>query len=407
MQKLSHVEAQRVIGVLGETLDRLSCMSCVPERPVEDASLLDGVSASVRSVLQCQFQLEEALMVEKEKRNNKDAAAHIERRLRANTRALCRALRDNPAAAASLRRLSSRTAGFGPADDETGEWKDGNADSDPNPDADANADADADVSGARARTRARGGVESTLAGLRDVVYRSLTTTVEDEATQKLQLESVRSREEEAEEDRKTLDIQLNIARRDRTRMVGELDSKVSKLGAELRDVRRTAEQEDELLESEMLRETTRLDEEHAKMCTQFSEEVGKASEELATRAAEMEAAELQLMKKQNKAEAELNGQVDKYDTDLLAKQRQLDDMRALHERESTRLAELEDHFVRVDAEIARIAKEEEEWARFVEEQATDEHAQHNGAAALQALFRGIQGRIAFEAHAKKSGKKKK
>ena len=66
MHKLTNMEAQRVITVLEDTLDRLTFLSYVPSSPDDDlleSLSLSGVVPPVRGSLQSQWQLEEGHQV--------------------------------------------------------------------------------------------------------------------------------------------------------------------------------------------------------------------------------------------------------------------------------------------------------------------------------------------------------
>lgn len=403
MEKLSHVEAQRVISVLGDALEQFACLARVPE--LASATIFQALETKnctqVLNSLESQYQLEEALVVAQERRRSTDVLAQIEKRLRGNTRTLCRLLRDDHNANEVLEDIVAREEAK-LADDGAPEYRISHM-----------SESKADISGSDhdkmfVREVTSEALADCLAGLRNVVFRALTTTVEEEHAEKELLQNVATREHDAEEDRATLQSELAIARRGRNRTLSEMDAHIRKLEAELRDIKQIAEQEETNLANEIRNQRKELDDEHNKVCTELRTEEAKLTEELDKLTLDMEEKETGLAKKKGKAETEANAEIDKYDVELGAKKDQLDRLRELYDAEIKRVNQLEDHFDRVDTENARIAKEEEEWAKFVYEQTADDRARDYGAASIQKLFRGYQGRLLVQnmKKGKKGGKKK-
>ncbi|GBG30592.1 IQ domain-containing protein D [Hondaea fermentalgiana] len=434
MEKLSHVEAQRVIGVLGDTLEQLACLAQVPEHA--SSNVFQALEArdrrEVASCLESQFQYEEALVVAQEQCRSVDTLNQIEKKLRTNTRALCRALRDDAVARQTLEDIvaygESKLADDEDIDDAPstvngsntarashlgGENKSGKGPSGNRVEVSSDEEKEQGEFEEGAAFAPKEVTSEVLAdwlgGLRNVVFKALTTTVEEEHAEKELLQSVSSRKHEAEEDRSTLESELAIARRNRNRMVSELDAHVRKLETELREIKHAADEEEAQLELEISTKRKALDDEHAQICETLRTEEKKLNEELAKLTTEMEEKETSLGKKKNKAQAEVNGQIDRFDTDLGAKRDELERLRAQFDAESAKLDKLEDHFARVDAENARIAEEEAKWAEYMYEQTAQERARDHGAASVQKLFRGYVARAEvqnLQKKGKKGGKKK-
>mmetsp|Transcript_19837 Transcript_19837/g.50114 ORF Transcript_19837/g.50114 Transcript_19837/m.50114 type:complete len:398 (+) Transcript_19837:210-1403(+) len=394
MHKLSHVEAQRVIGVLGETLERLSCLASVPRRPNSQLflALEEARAGQVIAQLETLYQLEEAMAVEHEKASHKDTASVLEKKHRVNTRALCRALREDSQAVRVLKQFEAIGV-----HESVHEQKDDEAKLDESGLIDEDALAPAVLND----------LHESLGGLQDVVFRALTTTVEDEAAQKQLYQTVSTREKEAEEDRQTLEHQLAMSRRNRRRVITELDAKLSKLRSELRDIKQTSASEESALTVQKQERSSAIETNHSGRMNGLVANESKLLEEMAAMQDEMEQAEQQMQKKKNKFEGEVNTLVSRYDQDMLEKQRAIDELRDTYEAEKKRLGELEEFFAKVDQENERIAKEEEEWSKYLEEKHKEERIYDDGAAALQKLYRGWKGRVEFDAIAKKSRKGKK
>lgn len=169
MHKLTNVEAQRVMAVLGETLDRLDYLSYVTTDV--DHGLVEQLEeegcSDVANILQRQWQNEEANAMSNGTNTNEICA---------NTRALCRALRTNPVAVETVYRSSKQH-----------------------------------------RSSSFLACVKALKELTDVTLRKMSTTVEDASSQTNLLHDVTEREKGAEEDRATLQAQLNMERKEKER----------------------------------------------------------------------------------------------------------------------------------------------------------------------------------------------
>jgi hypothetical protein len=381
MHKLSRVEAQRVLGVLGETCDRLGRLSVVPARGSADVfrALESSKCLGVVSALESQLQLEEALCVERERYPNKESGSGLEKRVRANTRALCRALLEDAEAVSVL----SQSHAFG-------EEKQG--------------EAEPEEQGSSAPSWSLEGLQRVLVELESIVLTMLTTTVEDEHGQKVLCQTILAREREAEENRQALEHQLAIARRNRRRMVSELDALVSKLRGELRASQACFADEEAALAREIKGSTERLVGTHRVTLERLAAEESKLEERRAHFANEVEAEELLLAKKKSKYEAEVNALVTKYDADMSAKQGEIDALQTQYEADKRRLRQLEEHFSALDDESARVAAEESQWRAYLQTRSAEDNKLDNAALKLQQLWRGYMVRKELK-QAKEGGKK--
>lgn len=199
MHKLTNMEAQRVITVLEDTLDRLTFLSYVPGSP--DMELLDSLvhagAGPLRGSLQSQWQLEEGhqVMLGRSKdghghghafhghgltKSSSENASHGEvvDQLHQATRTLCRNLRKNPVAVEVL--YSNHT---------------------------------------QQRSSHFLSCLSNLSDLTAVMFRKLSTTVEEEITNKNLLQDLTDRERTAEDERDALQQTLEMQRGERDREV--------------------------------------------------------------------------------------------------------------------------------------------------------------------------------------------
>lgn len=102
--------------------------------------------------------------------------------------------------------------------------------------------------------------------------------------------------------------------------------------------------------------------------------------------------ETNLRKKHNRSTAEVNALIDRYDAAMLDKLARFKALEASHSKEKKRLAVLEEHFRRVDRDLANEAEEERLIADEEERIRALGRKDHDAAAKIQALYRGNRSR---------------
>merc|ERR1712005_39024 len=142
----------------------------------------------------------------------------------------------------------------------------------------------------------------------------------------------------------------------------------------------TTQEESLSLETETKEILTNADERHKKSFNDMSVVIEKLEEELKNIKEEYQATEQSLMKKKMKGLLECQGWVQRYDTDLFAKQQELDDLEKIYDTELQELRELEEHFEKVDAETKLIEEEEAAWESKLMEEEEAEMVFHRAAA---------------------------
>ena len=196
MNKLTNIESQRVMAVLGETLDRLNYLSYIPKR--KDLHLVDLLNENrcqvVSTELDKLWHLEEVYDVLSAEKNIQSEEAL--KRVRGHARHICRELRTFPAAVTTLQTLKN----------------------DRSPD----------------------GVKQlkTLSQLADITYRRLLATVEDDANTSKIMSGVSQRKKLAEEETTLLRASLLEIRTERDVEVAQLETQLSKLSIEIEDIRK-------------------------------------------------------------------------------------------------------------------------------------------------------------------------
>jgi len=327
MHKLTNVEAQRVMTVLGETLDRLGYLSNVPLAPHEELreQLQDQSLDGVVSALEAQWVAEDEALNPQEDDEaeeggtvNDALAAQAERvkALRGSTRALARSLRANPAAVQMMH------AGL-----------------------------------AQERTPGFLALLTAVKELSEVTYLKLRTTVEDEKAHHDLREEKRASQEKLEEQRSQKNADLQQLRKTKEEELAVLIESKAKLRTELEELNQSNAVELRLIAQEQEERATKEDERH----TAAMEALTKEEEALRKALHEQKEAEesSKVLKDMNRARTELIGVIEQYDEKVTAQQAAAEEIVAAQAAEAVQLAKLQEHFDVVDAENKRIAEEDE------------------------------------------------
>jgi len=375
MHKLTNMEAQRVITVLEDTLDRLTFLSYVPSSP--DIDLMEslahaGVVPPVRGSLQSQWQLEEGHQVmlgrSKEhaflgKPSSETASSEVVDQLHQATRTLCRNLRKSPVAVEVL--YSNHT---------------------------------------QQRSSHFLSFLSNLEDLTKVMFRKLSTTVEEEITNKNLLQDLTDRERTAEDERDALQQTLEMQRGERDREGAVLDQMSTKLRAELQDITQSYQMEKQSIALKMKEALERAQNEHDQRSKRLQDKLDQMTTDLTRDSDEHREVEAALRKKKERSEADLTSTVLKYDQDMAEKLKAIEEIEQQKKEEMEQLQQLEEHFRKIDANNAKQADEEETLRKFKKRINDAASFLDTKAMKIQAHIRGVQCRVAV---AKEMNKKKK
>ena len=376
MHKLTNMEAQRVITVLEDTLDRLTFLSYVPSSPDDDlleSLSLSGVVPPVRGSLQSQWQLEEGHQVmlgrSKEgmflgKPGGESASLEVVDQLHQATRTLCRNLRKSPVAVEVL--YSNHT---------------------------------------QQRSPHFLSFLSNLEDLTKVMFRKLSTTVEEEITNKNLLQDLTDRERTAEDERDALQQTLEMQRGERDREVAVLDQTLTKLRAELQDITQSNQMEMQSIKQKMKENIEKADNEHLQRSKRLQDKLDQMTTDLANSSATHDEAEKALRKKKERLEADLSSLVLKYDSDMAEKLKQIQELEKQKKDETEQLITLEEHFRKIDANSAKQTDEEEILRKFKKRIQDATSYCDSKAMKIQALTRGVQCRGEVAKMLSKKGKK--
>jgi len=391
MNKLTHMEAQRVIAVLEDTLERLNLLSYVPPSIQSDMTeaLTEAGLNPIKSSLNQHLNLEERVRSwnerDKEKEgslpdiflnpNERNMASKVPEvssetiaQMHSSTRALVRTLRKNPVATEIFYSLNEeRSSGF-------------------------------------LQTI------TYLTELKDIMYRRLSTTVEEEASTRALLQELSAKEQSAEDEREALREVLRKQRAEKEREVAQLDAQLGRLRAELTELAAATKAETEEIREALGEALGAAGRDHEAAATALGAEADALEREIEKLAEEHREVEATLRKKKAKAEADLTAAIGGYDEAMAAKTQAIEQLSAQAQDEAATLKELQEHFDKIDANNAQRDEEERLLARCRKREAQAEYALFRAAADIQKLLRGIQRREVFKkdmAKKRKKGKGKK
>jgi len=357
------------MAVLGETLDRLDYLSYVPTENdmVLTEQLEEEGCIDVATVLQKQWQIEDAHSLKGDPGQTRGPSGS-DQQMYTNTRALCRSLRSNAVAVETLYQSSNQD-----------------------------------------RSPAFLACLKALKELTDVTLRKMSTTVEDENSQKNLLRDVTQKEKGAEEDRATLQAQLNMERKEKERDVAQLDMKRLKLMKELQEITENTKIQQKEIEQEQRERLEKANAEHSELTNKLGATIEKLEKDITSIREANSVKEAAHRKKMNKALHELQSAVETYDTGMGEREDKSEGLQGMYDTEKDQLQKLDEHFNKVDAENARIAEEERIISEIRSKESGAQKVLDDGAAMIQKHIRGRLARAEYkklQKAAKKKGKKK-
>eukprot|EP00743_Colponemidia_sp_Colp-15_P000924 GILK01001019.1.p1 GENE.GILK01001019.1~~GILK01001019.1.p1 ORF type:complete len:411 (-),score=115.83 GILK01001019.1:163-1353(-) len=247
---------------------------------------------------------------------------------------------------------------------------------------------------------------NSLSELKDLTLRRLTTTVEEDKARSELLEEYMEKEKQANLDRRNLQKELNHIRREREKAASTRTDLITKLKAELQDLKHWTQQRSAKLEEESQAREEFQRKAFEEKESVLSSQLQKVTDELSGEQKSHKDDEDHLRKRKMKIENEVEQWINKYDRDMDAKVQEVVDIKAMYEEERRKLTELEEHFAKIDAERERISEEQEIIAERQRKHQEKENFRHRMAAKIQAHWKGLVTRRDFE-KLKKSKKKKK
>jgi len=380
MSKPTNIDAQRVLAIMDELKEKLTYLSVVTSGVLEGLNSEDGAATAdmlgpeLMKRFHEQTRLEDIYDVSIKKADgalalamdNEDLRETLDR-LQKNTRELCRKMKDKPNIVAELRNFQEQ--------------------------------------------RPQNVVQllRTLADMQDVTLKRLTTTVEEEKSRQELLQQYKDRRDAADTKRKQLEINLAHIRREREKAQSARTEVITKLRADLLDVKESTDSRLAQLKSNYEEEMEKHRARHREVTEAYMKKLEEMKGQYADIRKDHRDTEEVLRKKKVRAEDEHNRVIQDYDTRIEDMMNDYESNVNDFDKERKQLLELEEHFAKVDAEKRRQQQEAQiEHARQTKRD-EEERRLNDMATLVQAYWKAINVREQFvkerKAMKKKGGKK--
>jgi len=372
MNKLSAVEAERVISILDEAIFKMNILSKISVDV--DGGLMNrmnlGGYEEVCQALSQQWKVENDHRLSSTSRSTNDLSAtndiEVANRITSSTRRLCREIAGSPGASDLIFGSHRRSV---PPPPEVQSFV------------------------------------TYISQLKDIMYRKLSTTVEEETLNRNLLYDLTERERQMSENRDVLREQLESERGEKEKVTLSLEQTIRKLETELNNSTQANKNYLEALAKEMEETLERSSVEHMSRMKKLEESLESLEKKLMEETETNHERELKKRKEKSKLEAAVASKVREYDTDMLSLQRSMEDMQSKMEDETIEYRNLREYFDKLDEDSSRRLEEERILAavRDREQKALDVMAK--AATYFQAVVRGRRARM--DTAKMKKGKKGK
>ncbi|KAK1934325.1 Periodic tryptophan protein 2 [Phytophthora citrophthora] len=342
--KLTNVESQRMMAVMGDLLDRLNYLTYVPLEP--QGSLLESLRES-RCLNSAELLREhwrwEQLYVQA-------TQAMDSHQVRATARAMCRDLRENPVAVEVLYHKGTT---------------------------------------AHDRSEDLQMLVKALSELTDLTHAQLDKTLEDAKSKKELMAVAESRMKQAEDERLAIREKLTEMRKTKEEEVALLDAQVQKLRNELHTINQTASHELMMIDTDLKDAQAKAHDQHADEMKLLLDQASALELNATKMAQEHQEEEDVLRKKKCKMAAEVAAVVEKFDGEMEAMEGELRTLEETFRKEREQCEQFNEHFLKIDEEQSRIDAEE----RVLDEIRTREREKqmmiYNAATRIQKVYRGL------------------
>lgn len=203
------------------------------------------------------------------------------------------------------------------------------------------------------------GCQRYLSDLTAVTFRQLSTTVEEGIANAHMLQELTEKEQSAAEEAAALRQNLETRRAEYSQEVSALAQTLTKMRAELHDIIKKKQAKTEIVSSQMEDQITRSKVDHASTTEQLASKTSLLETSLEAERQSNRDIEATLRKKKERLEADLAAQVDKYDVDMAAILHKTERIKELMVFEREMLRELEEYFSKIDANQKRQQEEVE------------------------------------------------
>lgn len=248
---------------------------------------------------------------------------------------------------------------------------------------------------------------SELIELRDILLNKLLTTPEEEKERMEYIQEISKRERQNAAIIGDLEEKLNAAMDEKDEEIKKKNAVIRKLQADLRQIEKFADENNKRVtnEAEKQEQADLKNSESKKQ--RLQQEYNQLQTQLQNLTMEHRENEQELRRKKFRVESQVENWIQKYDSDMNERQSEYEEIDAVYTEEKKQLHELEERFKTLETEYQQIM-EERRVAREKREAAEREMAlMVKAATTVQAFWRSFKVRKALKARKKKGGGKKK
>lgn len=250
----------------------------------------------------------------------------------------------------------------------------------------------------------------TLADMQELTLKRLTTTVEEDRSRQELLDQYILREEQASKKRAQLEKDLATVRRERENSQSERTDELTRLKADLSDVKESTSLAMERLRTHFQTQMEQQKDTFTAKEAELQKKIADSRDELKKLQQASLEEEVNLRGKKRRGEMEVDKLIKDYDTEITATVDEYESQVKEYEKESKRLEALTEHFAKVDVEKQRKLEEEELTKARIHRLSKEEEKKHEMSCLIQSFWRGILQREEFvklKKAKKKGGKKAK
>eukprot|EP00164_Ancoracysta_twista_P002632 GFYU01003504.1.p1 GENE.GFYU01003504.1~~GFYU01003504.1.p1 ORF type:complete len:368 (-),score=113.90 GFYU01003504.1:25-1128(-) len=246
-----------------------------------------------------------------------------------------------------------------------------------------------------------------ISNLKELTLQKLSTNAVEEKNEKNYMADLKNREKKATNEVKTLERELKIMKRERMKQQNIRQDHIIKLETELKDVKTLTDTEQQKIENTFTDTTQDVTQSHDETTASLQRTLAELETHLHETSTTNAEESINLRRKRNKLETEVENWISKYDGDLQEKTVEYDKISEAYNEELKQIQFYEEHFEQVRIQKEEEERKAEEERRIREEEEAKMRILHDAATRIQAIFRGHKTRKDMKNSKGKKGKKGK
>uniref|UniRef100_A0A8D2J1R5 Dynein regulatory complex protein 10 n=1 Tax=Varanus komodoensis TaxID=61221 RepID=A0A8D2J1R5_VARKO len=246
-----------------------------------------------------------------------------------------------------------------------------------------------------------------LSEFRGFLFEKLLTTPLEEKEKRRFMKEITQRDQKNTEMIAALEDELAAAIQNRDNEVWWMNAAIKELKTHLHNLAKFSESQIQRNRADTEKQQKGETRASQAKCAKLQQELQQLRAQLNALIAENRESELNLRKKKYKVEMEIENWIQKYDTEMIEKQEEIEEIEVVYTVEKEQLAELREKYALLEKEYSQIEEERrvkrEQWEKAEKELAILVRA----ATLIQALWKGYLVRSLLRSKRKKKGKGKK